>query len=304
MASVLLLATLSGVLAVAAVAMFTVIRERAELREQVHHRFEFVAKPGRAAPVRATAGPRWPALAWIGERMRRAGIEPKAWHAVAATVTVVFVTGCAALLRGPLGAVLALAALAGGANGALSWLAGRRRAQILEQLPGFLDHVVRAVQTGSSLPNAMFAATAEAADPIQGVFERVVRQTRLGVSIEESLEQASQLHSVRELRILSLAVRVSQRYGGSVREVLGSIVAMIRRREQTQREFRAMTGETRLSAVLLASLPVVLAAYVMIVNPDYLGRMTTDDAGRLALWISAGLQVLGSAIIWRMVRSV
>jgi tight adherence protein B len=291
------------VLSVVGVAMVTVIRERAELREQVHHRFEHVAKVGAAVPVRA-GGPRVPALAWIDERLRRAGIEPHPWQAVAATVGVVLLTGTAALLRGPLGAFLMLGLLALTAHWVLSWLAGRRRARILEQLPGFLDHVVRAVQTGSSLPNAMFAATAEASEPIHGVFQRVVRQTRLGVSIEESLEQASVLHSVRELRILALSVRVSQRYGGSVREVLGSIVGMIRRREQTQREFRAMTGETRLSAMLLAGLPVVLAVYVMIVNPDYLGRMTSDDAGRIALWISGGLQVLGSVVLWRMVRSV
>ena len=42
--------------------------------------------------------------------------------------------------------------------------------------------------------------------PIHGVFARVVRQTRLGVTIEESLDQAASLYSVRELSILALSV--------------------------------------------------------------------------------------------------
>ena len=300
----LVLATLAAVLAVAAAALHTLIHERAELREQVHARFERAARTGTLRAASRPRGPQWPALVWIEGRLRRAGFAPRRWQAVATPFVAVMVTGTAALLRGPLGAVLALIALAGGLAAFLSWRARRRSAQILEQLPGFLDHVVRAVQTGSSLPNALLAATEETSEPIRSVFARVVRQTRLGVSLEESLEQAAELHSVRELRILSLSVRVSQRYGGSVRDVLGSIVSMIRQRERTRREFRAMTGETRLSAILLAALPAVIAVYVMIVNPDYLGRMTADPAGRIALYVSGGLQVMGSLVLWRMVRSV
>ncbi len=160
------------------------------------------------------------------------------------------------------------------------------------------------MQTGSSLPNALVAATEEIPEPIHSVFARVVRQTRLGVTIEEALDQAASLYSVRELSILALSVRVSQRYGGSVRDVLGSIVTMIRQRERARREFRAMTGETRLSALILGALPTVIGAYVMIVNPDYLGRMMADPVGVILLYVSGGLQVLGSFVLWRMVKSV
>jgi tight adherence protein B len=301
--SVLLLATLAALLAVASAALYTVIRERAQQREEIHALFERAARVGPAPGAeRARPGP----FARIGieERMRRAGIEPKSWHAVVLAFAGVLWIGTAALARGPLGAVVATAVLCGAVLVFLNWRKRKQTQRILEQLPGFLDHVVRAVQTGSSLPNALLTATEETPEPIRTVFERVVRQTRLGVSLEESLDQAATLYAVRELQILSLTVRVSQRYGGSVRDMLGSIVTMIRQRERARREFRAMTGETRLSAVILGALPASIALYVMIVNPEYLGRMTADSAGRLALWLSGGLQVVGSLVLWRMVRSV
>lgn len=303
MASVLLLAGFSALLAVAGAALYTVIRERAELRERVHARFEQSAGPDalRAPGERGAQGP---ALRWLDERLRGAGLEARRWQLVAGVFVAVLATGSGALARGPLGAGFAVAALAGGAAGWLAWRTRRRSARILEQLPGFLDHVVRAVQTGSSLPNAVQAATEETQEPIRSVFARVGRQTRLGVSLDEALEQAARLYAVRELGLLSLTVRVSQRYGGSVRDVLGSIVAMVRQRERLRREFRALTGETRLSAVILGALPATIAVYVMLVNPDYLARMTADDAGRIALWIAGGLQVIGSLVLWRMVRSV
>ena len=299
----LLLATLAALLAVAGAALSTVIRDRAQQREEVHALFERAARVG--APLETTRSlPQSVALSWVTERMQRAGIEPKSWHLVAVAFGGVLWIGTATLLRGALGAVLGTVLLAAGIAGFLSWRTRKQNERILEQLPSLLDHVVRAVQTGSSLPNAMFSATEEMPEPIRAVFARVVRQTRLGVTLEESLDQVASLYSVRELHILSLTVRVSQRYGGSVREVLGSIVTMIRQRERARREFRAMTGETRLSAMILGALPAAIAVYVMIVNPDYLGRMTADPAGRIALYVSGGLQVFGSLVLWRMVKSV
>jgi tight adherence protein B len=300
---VLLLAMLAALLAVAGAALSTVIRDRAEQREHVHALFERAARVG-VPPVSARELPETFAITWITDRMHRAGIEPKSWHLVAVAFGGVLWVGTAALLRGPLGAVLSALLLGAGILGFLSWRTRKQNEKILEQLPGFLDHVVRAVQTGSSLPNALISATDETPDPIRAVFARVVRQTRLGVTLEEALDQASSLYTIRELSILSLTVRVSQRYGGSVRDVLGSIVTMIRQRERARREFRAMTGETRLSAMILGALPTGIAVYVMIVNPDYLGRMTADPAGRIALYVSAGLQVFGSLVLWRMVKSV
>jgi tight adherence protein B len=303
LASVLLLATLAALLAVAGAALSTVIRDRAEHREQIHALFERAARVG-AAPETARALPQSVALTRITDRMRRAGIEPKQWHAVAVAFGGVLWIGTATLARGVFGAVLGAVLLVAGIVSFLNWRTRKQSEMILEQLPSFLDHVVRAVQTGSSLPNALFTATEETPEPIRGVFARVVRQTRLGVTLDEALDQAASLYSVRELSILSLTVRVSQRYGGSVRDVLGSIVAMIRQRERARREFRAMTGETRLSALILGALPAVIAVYVMIVNPEYLGRMTADPAGRIALYVSGGLQVFGSLVLWRMVKSV
>ena len=298
----LLLATLAALLAIAGAAFYTVIRERAEQREQVHALFERAARVG--APPETAARSQSAALDWIVARMRRAGIEARIWHAVAVSFGGVLWIGSAALLRGFLGAVLGALLLCGAIAGFLNWRTRKQSERILEQLPSFLDHVVRAVQTGSSLPNALTTATEETPEPIRSVFARVVRQTRLGVTLEEALDQAASLYSVRELQILALTVRVSQRYGGSVRDMLGSIVTMIRQRERARREFRAMTGETRLSALILGALPASIALYVMIVNPEYLGRMTSDSAGRIALWVSGGLQVFGSFVLWRMVKSV
>jgi tight adherence protein B len=180
----------------------------------------------------------------------------------------------------------------------------RRRALLLGQLPAFLDHVVRAVQAGGSIPHALASATTESVEPLRGLFDRVDRQTRLGASLEDALEKAGAGHGLRQLDMVALVIRLNQRYGGSVREILSGIVTMIRQRERAQREVLALTAETRLSAWVLALLPIGLALYIVWMNPDYLQTMWMDSVGRTLLSIAIGLQAVGSLLLWRMVRSV
>jgi tight adherence protein B len=49
---------------------------------------------------------------------------------------------------------------------------------------------------------------------------------------------------------------------------------------------------------------VTLALYIGAMNPEYLERMWQDAAGRVLLTLAASLQVVGSLLLWRMVRSV
>jgi tight adherence protein B len=132
----------------------------------------------------------------------------------------------------------------------------------------------------------------------------VVRATDLGADMPETLSDAAQLHGLRELSLIGLAMRISNSYGSSPREMLQSIVQMIRQRELAQRELAAMTGETRISAWVLSLMPIGLAGYMMLVNPGYLDLMLQTPSGKSTLMAAVGLQVAGVLILWRMLKSV
>ena len=245
-----------------------------------------------------------PVLRIVRERMLLAGIQPAAWHGVLLAALVAGSLAVGGLRSGSGGALLT-----GTAPLWIGWLVllvrcERRRAQTLEQLPGFLDHVSRAVQTGSSVHTALILATGEAKAPLKDVFERVNRQVDCGAHLEDALDEPHVLMDLRELRVFALSVRVNQRFGGSIRDLLHSVVRTIRARDRARREFRALTGETRLSAWILGLVPLLIALYLCAVNPTFLGRMAADPAGRVLLALAVGLQALGSLLLWRMVRSV
>lgn len=256
-----------------------------------------------AAAAALSRGAERPRENWLNRHLIRAGLEPgspaaRRWLLMLGAV-VLLATLFSGLL---LGLVMLLLFAIGG------WLwvlrrEAKRRARILEQLPDFVEHMVRALSAGNSLEEALYSATADAEGPVRALFLSVGRQVRLGAPIEDVLDQAALDHGVHDIRVIAMAARVNRRYGGSLRRIFKSLVQAIRERDAAARELRALTAETRFSAVVLAVVPIVLSLYILLQNPEYYLDMWNQSSGRILLLLSVALQVAGVAVIWRMLRA-
>ncbi|HEX4895206.1 MAG TPA: type II secretion system F family protein [Solimonas sp.] len=181
--------------------------------------------------------------------------------------------------------------------------AAQRRARILEQLPAFLESTIRVLSAGNTLEEAIAAAARESPAPIQPLFTSVGRQVRLGAPVESVLMEAAEIHELRDLKVMALAAAINRKYGGSLRNVLRSLIQAVRSRDSAARELRALTAETRFSAMVLSIIPVALMLYIFARNPGYYAQMWSDPGGRTLLIASVLLQALGVIVIYRMMRS-
>ncbi|AIC17839.1 MULTISPECIES: type II secretion system F family protein [Pseudomonas] len=186
----------------------------------------------------------------------------------------------------------------------ISWLYRRRLKRMIEQLPPLLDHAVRSLKSGRTLADAVLGGIAAADNPLQHAMGRVQRNVLLGVNLPDAVADFAELYERDELRLFALGLKVNHRYGGNASELLENLIKLIRERDQAARQLRAMTGETRITAMVLAALPVSLAGYFLIANPTYLMSMWNQSGGQMMLLAAFGLQVVGCALLWRMLRSV
>lgn len=240
---------------------------------------------------------------WWSRKLQRAGLEVNR-----KTTMAIFGPTVAAFLMGVpvwgMRALLLPIVLVVGIQIYLEHRSRLRKEMMLAQLPGFVDHVIRGLGTGRTVENTVLLAAQQCRPPLRDILERVRVDVELGAQLADELQEVARVHRLRELQLLALAVHVNQRFGGSARELLQSIVTMIQQRDQAQRELRALTGETRLSAWVLGLLPVSVAAYMMAMNPDYLNVMWLDAGGRKVLLTALGMQIAGAVLLWRMVRSI
>ncbi|WP_282411172.1 type II secretion system F family protein [Pseudomonas sp. PS02303] len=186
----------------------------------------------------------------------------------------------------------------------ISWRYQRRLKRMIEQLPTLLDHTVRSLKSGRTLADAVLGAIHAADNPLKEAMGRVQRNVQLGVSLPDAASDFAELYEKDELRLFALGLKVNHRYGGNASELLENLIKMIREREQAARQLSAMTGETRVTAWVLGSLPLGLATYFLVANPAYLLAMWHDSSGQMMLASAFGLQAVGSLALWRMLRSV
>ena len=210
----------------------------------------------------------------------------------------------AALWGGGLAAAVALAlAMVGGYF--LVWLkAERRRRKMIAQLPEFLDMVVRMMTVGNSMGAAFQAASVKTNAPLLEVMERVASLSRTGRELDVSLRQVSRQYRLHELYLVAAGVGVAQRFGGRSDHVLARMAAFMRDLSQARQELVALSAEVRLSAWVLALLPLVIGAFILMFNTELFLGMWDDHIGWRLLIGAFGLQVLGSYWLYRLARQI
>lgn len=273
--------------------------ERLETREKINQRWHGLAHSKLSESEHKKKSPLFTErLLW------RAGMVRRDWHFPVAIFTLLSLGGVGwklfdlfGMFLFPCGAILLL----------YFWLhykAEKRSALVLVQLPLFLDQVLRALGTGRSMDGALGLAAAEATDPLKEIIDRVLRLTSLGADLSTVLEETADIYRIREWYLLALAVKINRTYGSGVRDLLESVISMIRQQESARRELKSLTGETRISAWVLGLLPTAMAFYMMAINPSYLGGMWADASGRTILIAALGLQIFGGFVLWRMIKSI
>ncbi len=204
------------------------------------------------------------------------------------------------LILGVVGGTIAIGFVLAFGYGVLRQRAARRRAKIVEQLPGFLEAGLRILQAGSTLEESLANAATESPEPLKPLFQSVGRQVRLGAPLDQVLGESAEIHRIRDIKVIALAASINRKYGGSLRNVFRSLISAIRARDSAARELRALTAETRFSAVVLAIIPALLTTYIFFQNREYYAQMWGSTGGRITLIAAIALQVAGVVVIYRM----
>ncbi|MFP5356928.1 MAG: type II secretion system F family protein [Gammaproteobacteria bacterium] len=296
---------LSALLAVVAVILFLRAGAR-EHDEEIQVRLRAAGADESLEPG-AYRSPRQqirnPLLAAVCQLLWRSGVdaEPSVvsrflWLAILLVPVLILVLGSVAGLGViGIGAVLFWAIL--------SRRAAARRTLIMEQLPAFLEGMMRVLTAGNTLEESIVATAQESPEPLQPLMLSVGRQVRLGAPVELVLMETGEIHQIRDIKVMALAASINRKYGGSMRNILKSLIQAIRARDVAARELRALTAETRFSAIILSILPVGLSIYVYLQNPGYYTEIIADPTGKTMLLVSLSMQILGILVLIKMMRS-
>ncbi|GJQ25211.1 MAG: hypothetical protein HBSAPP02_02430 [Phycisphaerae bacterium] len=177
-----------------------------------------------------------------------------------------------------------------------------RMNKFMHQLPDVFELMSQALRAGHSLANSILVVSQQLPDPVGTEFARVFHEQNLGIKIEDALRDMARRVGLMDVRFFVTAVLIQRQTGGDLAEVLDNISSVIRDRIKLFGSVKALTAEGRLSGYVLLALPVFVFLLELVINPDYAQIMLDDEVGQYML-IGAGVsQVLGLALIQKIVN--
>jgi tight adherence protein B len=208
---------------------------------------------------------------------------------------------CGALL-GPVLAVVGLAAGLTAPLALLRFMAGRRARAFEAQLPDLLNVWASALRAGRSFSQALDIIVDEAGDPARGEFRRAQRQVRLGVPIEQALDDLSKRLRSESFELVVLTTDVQRRVGGNVAVIFDQVADTVRKRQQFTARVRALTSMGRMSANVLLAMPFVIAGLLCVINYNYMSPLFSTHTGHILIAIALVMMSLGAVVLRKMVK--
>ena len=90
--------------------------------------------------------------------------------------------------------------------------------------------------------------------------------------------------------------------GGNLAEILEQISAVLRGRFKLQRKVKTLSAEGRMSAWILALVPLGLFAVIWITSPDYLPMLLEEESGKKMIIYGAVSAIVGIFWVRRVIR--
>ncbi len=178
----------------------------------------------------------------------------------------------------------------------------RRLAKFEEHFPDALDLLGRAVRAGHPFTSGLEMISKESSEPIAGEFRKTFEEQNFGLPLRDALLNMTTRVPIVDVRFFVTALMIQKETGGNLAEILDELSRVIRDRFRIYREVQVRTAQGRLTAMILIALPIGMMLILEVVNPTYLRVMFEDPLGPPMLGVAAGLQILGSLIIWKIVH--
>jgi len=175
-----------------------------------------------------------------------------------------------------------------------------RRKKFSNQILDIIMTINSCLKAGSSLLQACEVIAEELPPPACEEFSLVVKETRVGLSLEEALIRLNErLGKIKELEMLINSLLIARETGGDVIKVLNRLAITIRDNRKLKDMVNTLTLQGRLQGLIMSILPFFFVAWVLMFNKHHFDIMFESSLGRMLLMLALVLQVIGMILIKR-----
>jgi tight adherence protein B len=178
----------------------------------------------------------------------------------------------------------------------------KRSRALQDQLVDMLTMTSNSLKAGYSFLQALELISREMPAPMSEEFQRLIKETQLGVTTEDALQNLGKRMNNEDFDLIITAVLIQRQIGGNLAHILDSISKTIRERVRIHREIKALTAQGRMSGYIFRLLPIGIGLFVYVANPSYMINLFNEPLGWFLLGFAVVGQVIGSILINKIIQ--
>ncbi|BDI60420.1 type II secretion system F family protein [Qipengyuania nanhaisediminis] len=216
------------------------------------------------------------------------------WMAVA---VILFLQTGAALLALGVGLVAGL----GIPHMLVGFFINKRTNQFTAKFPDAIELLVRGLRSGLPVTETLAVVAQEVPGPVGIEFKGVVERIKIGKTMEDSLQETADRLGISEFNFFCITLAIQRETGGNLAETLSNLADVLRKRSQMKLKIKAMSSESKASAIIVGSLPFIVFGLIYWINPDYIGGFFYEDRLIVAglgglVWMSIGVFIMAKMV--------
>lgn len=183
----------------------------------------------------------------------------------------------------------------------LKYRTSRRRKAFAAQLPGMLTMLVGALRVGYGLAQALDVVREQSPAPTSEELTRALRAINLGAPLPRALNEMAERSGSDDLGLVVTAMNIQYELGGNLAQTLEIIEDTIRSRIRIKQEIKVFTSQGMFTGFLLGLLPAGVAAIMLVLNPEYMGKLFEPGLGRVILAAAIVMQLIGFMVVRKII---
>ncbi|HYL58777.1 MAG TPA: type II secretion system F family protein [Candidatus Acidoferrales bacterium] len=180
------------------------------------------------------------------------------------------------------------------------YIRNRRMRAFNTQLPYLLDILRSALESGHPLIRGFQMGAESLPEPIASEVRIMLEEIQVGMTVPQALASFHDRVPDEDIGALVAAVRVQTDVGSSLAGILDHLTQSVRNRQRLARQIRTLTAQSRMSAIIVSLLPLVLLIAFEFIRPSYSWPLLHTPAGQRLLEFAIILDAAAFVIMRRL----
>ncbi len=177
----------------------------------------------------------------------------------------------------------------------------RRCATLVNQMVDGMTIMSNGIKAGQSLTQSMERVVENIKGPLSQEFSLVLNKVRLGMSVEEALNEFGERIPRQDVQMFVTAVNILKETGGNLAETFQTITSTVRERQKVEKKIEALTAQGTMQAIIITLVPLALLGIFLVIDPNFVKPLFDKPLGWVILALMLTLQAIGLVVMKKIV---